>query len=81
MMIHSILPGSIPPARAPYNLNMSQLSELKRQLTELECGFIRPNNSSYGAPVIFVRKRMVLYDCAWTIGHLTKSLLKGSTLY
>ena len=53
-----LIPGSMPPAKAPYRMNATQLAELKKQLQELEeCGFIRPSNSPYGAPVIFVAKK------------------------
>ena len=52
------IPGSIPPVKAPYRMNVAQLAELKQQLQELEaCGFIRPSQSPYGAPVIFVAKK------------------------
>ena len=52
------IPGSIPPVKAPYRMNATQLAELKQQLQELEaCGFIRPSQSPYGAPVIFVAKK------------------------
>ena len=69
----NILPGSTPPANAPYKLNATQLPELKKQLIELETyGFICPSNSPYGAPVIFVAKRMEKCGCAWTIQHSTR---------
>jgi hypothetical protein len=36
----------------------AELTELKIQLREsLEKGFIRPSNSSWGAPVLFVKKK------------------------
>ena len=48
----------MPPAKAPYQMNATQLAELKKQLQELEeCGFIRPSNSPYGAPVSFAAKK------------------------
>ena len=53
-----IIPGSTPPAKAPYRMSATQLEKLKQQLQELEaCGFIRPSNSPYGAPIIFVAKK------------------------
>ena len=53
-----LLPGSIPPSKAPYRLNQQELVELKRQLTELmERGYIRPSKSPFGAPVLFVSKK------------------------
>ena len=36
----------------------SELAELKKQLEELQrIGFIRPNSSPWGAPVLFVKKK------------------------
>ena len=43
-----IIPGSIPPAKDPYRINVAQLAQLKQQL---------PSQSPYGAPVIFVAKK------------------------
>jgi deoxyuridine 5'-triphosphate nucleotidohydrolase len=53
-----LVPGSSPPAKAPYRLAQNELLELKKQLDELlEQGFIRPSVSPYGAPVLFVKKK------------------------
>ncbi|GKA97914.1 putative reverse transcriptase domain-containing protein [Tanacetum coccineum] len=44
--------------RSPYRLAPSKMLELSNQLKELqEKGFIRPNHSSWGAPVLFVKKK------------------------
>ena len=52
-----IEPGQAPPARAPYRMSAKELEELKKQLDELlEKGLIRPSQSPYGAPVLFVKK-------------------------
>ncbi|GBG79714.1 hypothetical protein CBR_g29978 [Chara braunii] len=41
----------------PYRLSIPEATELKRQLEELlRLGFIKPNNSPWGAPVLFARK-------------------------
>ncbi|GJR54240.1 putative reverse transcriptase domain-containing protein [Tanacetum coccineum] len=46
------------PARAPYWLAPSEMKELAEQLQELsDKGFIRPNSSPWGAPVLFVKKK------------------------
>jgi hypothetical protein len=38
-------------------MSVEELKELKKQLTELrEAGYIRPNSSPCGAPVLFVQK-------------------------
>ncbi|GKA25539.1 putative reverse transcriptase domain-containing protein [Tanacetum coccineum] len=45
-------------ARAPYRLAPSEMKELLVELQELlEKGFIRPSSSSWGAPVLFVKKK------------------------
>ena len=53
-----ILPGTTPTSRAPYRMAPTELKELKIQLQELlDEGFIRPSVSSWGAPVLFVKKK------------------------
>ncbi|GBG61042.1 hypothetical protein CBR_g18637 [Chara braunii] len=43
--------------QAPYRLSIPEAAELKHQLEELlRLGFIKPNKSSWGAPVLFARK-------------------------
>ncbi|GKB23828.1 putative reverse transcriptase domain-containing protein [Tanacetum coccineum] len=50
--------GAAPVARAPYRLAPAELQELSTQLQELsDKGFIRPNFSPRGAPVLFVKKK------------------------
>ncbi|GJW83798.1 putative reverse transcriptase domain-containing protein [Tanacetum coccineum] len=52
-----LIPGAAPVARAPYRLVSSETRELSDQLKELsDKGFIRPNSSPWGAPVLFVKK-------------------------
>ncbi|TYK29809.1 ty3-gypsy retrotransposon protein [Cucumis melo var. makuwa] len=51
-------PGTAPISRAPYRMAPAELKELKVQLQELlDKGFIRPNVSPWGAPVLFVKKK------------------------
>ena len=53
-----LVPGTAPISRAPYWMASLELRELKTQLQELlEQGFIRPNVSPWGTPVLFVRKK------------------------
>ena len=53
-----ILPGTSPIAQSPYRMAPAELAELKVQLQELlDKGFIRPSNSPWGAPVLFVKKK------------------------
>ncbi|GKA51259.1 putative reverse transcriptase domain-containing protein, partial [Tanacetum coccineum] len=50
--------GATPVAKSPYRLAPSEMQELSGQLQELQDkGFIRPSNSSWGAPVLFVKKK------------------------
>ncbi|GKA31048.1 hypothetical protein Tco_0717353, partial [Tanacetum coccineum] len=53
-----LIPGAQPISKAPYRMAPVELKELKDQLQELlERGFIRPSVSSWGAPVLFVKKK------------------------
>ncbi|GKD42333.1 putative reverse transcriptase domain-containing protein, partial [Tanacetum coccineum] len=52
-----LIPGAAHVARAPYRLALAVLKELSEQVQELsDKGFIRPNSSPWGAPVLFVKK-------------------------
>jgi hypothetical protein len=53
-----LIPGTSPIAKRPYRMAASELTELKKQLEELQrIGFIRPSSSPWGAPVLFVKKK------------------------
>jgi hypothetical protein len=53
-----VMLGVAPPAKAPYRMSHEKLKELKVQLKELLTkGYIKPNKSPYGAPVLFVHKK------------------------
>ncbi|CAH1431388.1 unnamed protein product [Lactuca virosa] len=53
-----LVPGAAPIAKAPYRLAPPEMQELSTQLQELlDKGFIRPSSSSWGAPILFVRKK------------------------
>ncbi|GJX67194.1 reverse transcriptase domain-containing protein [Tanacetum coccineum] len=53
-----LVPGAIPVVKSPYRLAPSEMEELSGQLKELQDkGFIRPSSSSWGAPVLFVKKK------------------------
>ncbi|KAL0303355.1 UNVERIFIED_CONTAM: Retrovirus-related Pol polyprotein from transposon [Sesamum radiatum] len=52
-----LVPGTIPPARAPYRMSQPELVELRKQLKEmLEREIIKPAKSPYGVPVLFQKK-------------------------
>uniref|UniRef100_A0A2N9FG06 Reverse transcriptase domain-containing protein n=1 Tax=Fagus sylvatica TaxID=28930 RepID=A0A2N9FG06_FAGSY len=54
----NLLPGTSPISKAPYRMAPIELSELKVQLQELlDKGFIKPSISSWGASVLFVKKK------------------------
>ena len=53
-----VVPGATPASITPYQMAPVELKELKLQLQELlEKRFIRPSVSSWGAPVLFVKKK------------------------
>lgn len=53
-----LVPGSNPPSRPIYQLSLSEMDELKKQLQDLlDHGFICPSQSPYGSPVLFVKKK------------------------
>ena len=56
---HVIDTGDAAPiSRPPYKMSPRELDELRRQLKELlDLGLIRPSNSEWGSPVLFVRKK------------------------
>ena len=57
-------PGKRPISIPPYRIAPAELRELKAQLQELlNKGFIRPSASPWGSPVLFVRRRMGVFEC------------------
>lgn len=53
-----LIPGSTPPARAPYRMTPPERQELHRQIEELLAkGFIRPSTSRFAAPTLQVPKK------------------------
>ncbi|XP_073119680.1 uncharacterized protein [Henckelia pumila] len=55
----NLVPGAAPISKAPYRMAPAELKELKEQLQELlDKKQIRPSASPWGAPVLFVKKRM-----------------------
>jgi len=54
----NLVPGTGPVSMAPYRMAPVELVELKNQIEELlGKQFIRPNTSSWGAPVLLVKKK------------------------
>jgi hypothetical protein len=51
-------PGALPPSRPTYRMSFQELEELEKQLKEyVGNGWIRPSQSPYGAPILFVKKK------------------------
>ena len=50
--------GVEPVNRPPYRLSPAEQDEMEEQVKDLlDQGFIRPSNSPYGAPILFVPKK------------------------
>ena len=55
-----LVPWATPTSKPPYKMSTPKLVELKLQLKEmLDKGYIKPSVSSWGAPVLFVKKKML----------------------
>ncbi|GJR67206.1 putative reverse transcriptase domain-containing protein [Tanacetum coccineum] len=73
-----LVPGAAPVARAPYRLAPSEIKELAEQLQELsDKGFIRPNSSPWGAPVLFVKKKGGSFHMCIDYRELNKLTVKN----
>ncbi|GKB92323.1 putative reverse transcriptase domain-containing protein [Tanacetum coccineum] len=73
-----LIPGAAPVARAPYRLAPSEMKELLEQLQELsDKGFIRPSSTLWGAPVLFVKKKDVLFRMCIDYQELNKLTVKN----
>nr|GFB62107.1 putative reverse transcriptase domain-containing protein [Tanacetum cinerariifolium] len=73
-----LIPGAAPVARAPYRLAPPEMKELSVQLKELsEKGFIRPNFSPWGAPVLFVKKKDGSFHMCIDYRELNKLTVKN----
>jgi len=74
-------PGVPPIAQQPYRVAPAELNELKTQLQELlDKGFIHPNNSPWGAPVLFVRKKDGTHRLCIDYRQLNKIAMKNKYL-
>ena len=72
-----IAPGTTPIPRAPYKMAPHELKELRLQLQELlDEGFIRPNVSPWGEPVLFVKKKDGTLRMCIDYRHINKVTVK-----
>jgi hypothetical protein len=54
-----LLPGTPPISKRPYRMPVNELVELKKKIVGLQAkGFIRHSSSPWGAPVLFVEKKV-----------------------
>ncbi|GJT38059.1 putative reverse transcriptase domain-containing protein [Tanacetum coccineum] len=73
-----LVPRAAPVACAPYRLAPSEMKELAKQLQELsDKGFIRPSSSSWGAPVLFVKKKDGSFRMCIDYRELNKLTIKN----
>ncbi|GJS35267.1 putative reverse transcriptase domain-containing protein [Tanacetum coccineum] len=72
-----LVPGVVPAARAPYRLAPAKMQELSTQLQEIfDQGFIRPSSSSWGAPILFVKKKYGSFRMCIDYYELNKLTMK-----
>jgi hypothetical protein len=72
------LQGVNPIAQSSYRLALIELAELKIQLQQLlDKGFIRPNNLSWGAPILFVKKKDGTFRLCIDYRQLNKVIVKN----
>ena len=68
----------MPRSKAPYRMNILELNELKSQLKELiDKNYIRPSVSPWGAPVIFVKKKVETLRLCIDYRQLNKMTIKN----
>ncbi|GKC65228.1 hypothetical protein Tco_1097826, partial [Tanacetum coccineum] len=73
-----LIPDSAPVARAPYRLAPSEMKELSEQLKELsDKVFIRPSSSTWGASVLFVKKKDGSFQMCIDYQELNKLTMKN----
>ncbi len=73
-----VMPGVAPPAKAPYRMSHEELKKLKVQFEKLFAkGYIKPNKSPYGAPVLFIHKKDGTVKMCVDYRALNKAMVKN----
>ena len=73
-----VVPCATPASITPYRMTLVELKELKRQLQELlEKEFICPSVSPWGAPVLFVKKKVGTLRLCVDYRQLNKMTVKN----
>lgn len=73
-----LLPGTSPISKNPYRMAPCEKKEIKSQIEELlSLGFIQPSFSSWGAPVLFVKKKDNTFRLCVDYRELNKVTIKN----
>nr|GFB50923.1 putative reverse transcriptase domain-containing protein [Tanacetum cinerariifolium] len=73
-----LIHGDMSAAKSPYRLAPTKMQELANQLKELQDkGFIRPSSSPWGAPVLFVKKKVGSFRMCIDYRELNKLTIKN----
>ena len=73
-----LVPGATPIAKSLFKLALTEMQELSSQLSELlNKGFIRPNFSPWGAPILFVKNKDGSFRMCIDYRELNKLTIKN----
>ena len=73
-----LVSGTVPSSKAPYRMSTPELKELQIHLEELlKKGYIRPNVSPWGAPMLFVKKKDGTLRLCIAYRQLNKATVKN----
>ena len=73
-----LMHGVAPISRAPYRMSLPKLTKLKMKLHELlDKGYIHPNVSPWGAPILFVKNKYGTMQMCMDYRQLNKQNLKN----
>jgi hypothetical protein len=74
----NLMPGTTPVSKDPCRMSTPELKELQLQLEELlKKGYIHPSVSSWGAPVLFVKKKDGILRLCIDFRQLNKVTIKN----